>query len=374
MMINTYNVASIFNYEQAHQHFETTRYPARSRKWQPHQRPLRNTASPHLRIEKLTVHGVPCYDLVLYDTPLVRYFEPQPNGEHAVWLLNHYSCSSQKFLWNARWHNRKKLTTTDGTEFQLQLSGSSGVAVKVWGDPFTCKLVFDAEHRVIIHKSAHIPFCRKVSTTTHRAKRKRLREHFSMIFDMLEMQYQSFIDGIIVDTNDGRPFGSRDVMRLKSQDLLAKLESCDFDSLTPDETTQIMQFAQYSCQQVAQNIVNRRGYNYKPPNNARYDWDTYKRLQEQGALPNDGAPLSFHTAEVRQALTPTWEDIKRAVEIDLQFLCKLAKGDELKPYPQFAKTYAQRCWGLNVKTNEDIPNALGAETYGKLVSRKGVVY
>jgi hypothetical protein len=373
MMINTWNVASLRSYEQAHEHFENTRYPARSKKWLSHQRPLRNTQSSHLRVEKHEVHGVPCYDLVLYETPLIRYFKPNADGERAVWLLNHYSCSSQKFLWNAKWWNGMKLTTDANQEIKLQLSGDASLAEKIWGDPFTCKLVFDAENRIILHKSAHIPFGRKVSTATHRAKRKRMREHFAMIFDMLEMQYQSFLEGVIVDRDEGRPFSNRKIGDLKSE-LHVRVGNCDYDALTADDMTHLMQFAQQSCKHIAQSIVNRRAYNFKPPSSARFDWGTFKTLQERGELPNDGAPLSFHTEAVRQALTPTWEDIRKAVDLDLQYIGGLASGDALTPYPQFAKTYARRCYSLRGRASVDLPNALGIEVYNKLVSRKGVVY
>lgn len=372
MMINTWNVASLRSYEQAHEHFENTRYPARSKKWLSHQRPLRNTQSPHLRVEKHEVHGVPCYDLVLYETPLIRYFKPNADGEHAVWLLNHYSCSSQKFLWNATWWNGMKLTTDAKQEIKLQLSGDASLAEKIWGDPFTCKLVFDAENHIILHKSAHIPFGRKVSTATHRAKRKRMREHFAMIFDMLEMQYQSFIDGVEINEHKGQPFRSRGYDKSVSSATRDRLKDEGFKALTPDDLTAIVQFASNCCHNIAESIVNRRAYQYDT--GGRMTWDTLMEMKNKREIPVDGLLLSAHVPEVIERLTPTWDDIKKAVELDLMFLAGVAEGDEFIPYPQLAKTFAKRCYGLVKPALGDIPNMLGIETYGKLVNRKGVVY
>ena len=56
------------------------------------------------------------------------------------------------------------------------------------------------------------------------------------------------------------------------------------------------------------------------------------------------------------------------------FLAGVAEGDEYVPYPQLAKTFAKRCYGLVKPAFGDIPNMLGIDTYDKLVNRKGVVY
>jgi len=371
MMISTWNVESITNYKQAHAKFENTRYPARSKKWAEHQRPLRNTASPHLRIERNEVHGVKCYDLCLYETALVRYFEPNAQGEQAVWLLNHYSCSSRKFLWNADWWNRKELTKQNGDKFILQLSDQAGLANKIWGEPFTCRLVFDMHGKVITEKSMHIPFTRRASTNTRRAKRKQLREHLTPVFDMLEMQYQSFIDNIEIDDYHGRPFSSRDYKKVSSG-VTDKLRALEFVSLTPDELTELVHYAADCCRNIAQSIVNRRAWNYDT--GVRLSWEETKRRKEQLKLPKDGALLSAHCPEIVERLTPTWEDIRKAVELDMQSLAWLDKGDEYLAYPQLATTFAQRCYAMPSLDLEDIVNMLGVETYDKLVSRKGVVY
>ena len=86
--ISTYNLARIRNFEDAEQHFNETKKP-RTTRWLDHQRPLRDTRSTHMRIEKAHYNGIDCYDLVLYTTPLIRYFRPNDKGERAVWLLNH---------------------------------------------------------------------------------------------------------------------------------------------------------------------------------------------------------------------------------------------------------------------------------------------
>ncbi len=372
MMINIWNVAQIENYKQAHTYFEKTRYPARSRKWFEHQRPLRNTSSPHLRIERGEAHGIKCYDLCLYETALVRYFEPNAHGEEAVWLFNHYSNSSQRFLWNAGWYNRKEFTKQDGEKFLLQLSNQEEIAKHLWGEHFTCRLVFDMHGKIITEKSVHVPFARKASTDTRRAKRKQLREDFTPVFDMLEMQYQSFIDGVEINERAGQPFRSREYDKAVSSDTRVRLKTEGFKGLTPDDLTAVVQYASNCCYNIAESIVNRRAYRYQTD---RYlSHDAYQRMKSKYQIPVDGLKLSKHAPEVIERLTPTWEDIRKAVEIDLLYLAGLAEGDEFVPYPQLAKTFAKRCYGLVKPAFGDITNMLGIETYDKLVNRKGVVY
>jgi hypothetical protein len=103
-------------------------------------------------------------------------------------------------------------------------------------------------------------------------------------------------------------------------------------------------------------------------------WEETRQRKEQLKLPKDGALLSAHCPEVIERLTPTWEDIRKAVEIDLMYLAGVAEGNQYVPYPQLAKTFAKRCYGLVKPAFGDIPNMLGIETYDKLVNRKGVVY
>ena len=372
--VNTRNIEAIRSFEQADNYFNSTRYPARSKKWQEHQRPLRNTQSPHLRIEKGVYNNgenqLQYYDLVLYRTPLVRYFEPSASGEHAIWVVNHYTQSSQAFLWNAGWYNRKKVTTTEGKEIELQISSQTGISNLLWADNFTCKLVFNHEGKLDVNKSVHVPFARRSSTATHRGKRNRLRQHFAMIYDMLEMQYQSFISDIEVDSGYGKPFTGRANISL-AYDITQKLHHGLVDEITPDEMTTIMTFATRTCHKIAESIVNRRAYNYE---HGADTWEKLRHMKDEFAVPVDGERLDDHTQEVRDRLTPSWEDIKRALDLEFQGIARLDKGDQFLPFPQFAETYPRSCYSLRATSQNDLLNLLGVTTYNKLIARKGVIY
>ena len=386
--VNVNNLPRISSYERAQDWFNKVHNPVRSKKWLPHQRPLRNTQSPHLRIENHEVNGVDCYDVCLYETPLIRFFQPNSNGERAVWMQNHYSYSSSNFMWAMGWHNRMNLQTTDGIAFPLFVSDQTGIAVNLWGDKFTCKLVFNSEFKVITDKSAYIPAMRKSSSATHRAKRKALREHMSMVFDMLEMQYQSFISDITVNTREGDPFNKRDQAKLPDG-LRSRLHYTGIEDLSPDDMTHIMQYASATCHAVAQSILNRRAYAFEYPkfDMSPYDgnweirrmgYDARERrdaeLRSRGEAPCDDQLINYHTPELQAYLTPKWDDIRRAVDMEFQTLVGLRDGDAYIPYQMFAPDLAQRVWAVKCSHVDDIPRVMGEDIYCKLVNRKGVVY
>lgn len=370
--INMYNVESIRSYEDADKHFNDTRKP-RTERWAEHQRPLRNTAARHLRLEKGDYNGIPYYDCMLYQTAMVRYFQPQPNGERAVWLTNHYSNSSQSFLSNAGWWNRKKLYGDDGEVFELQLSRFERMARELWGDSFTVKMIFNADNKVILDRSAHVPFARKIASTTQRAKRKAFIDSLTPVFDMMEMQYQSFISDIVIDSDKGAPFVPKNWGADFSMETHKKLNESGVINLTDTEMTQLVQFATRQCRYNAASLVNRRAYDYHPPN-THVTWQERQELRDKLEMPVDNEMLHYHSQEVQDALTPTWDDLRQALRGDFLWLARIGEGDEFQPYPQFAKTYAQSVYNMRVDNWDDLPNLLGIETYHKLTSRKGVVY
>ena len=371
--IHTYNMEHITNFADAERHFNDTKKP-RTRRWLDHQRPLRDTRSTHLRIEKGHYNGIDCYDLVLYQTPLVRYFRPNEKGEYAVWLQNHYTNSSQRFLSAARWWNRKSLKRNDGKTFDLQMSAQSSLANQLWGDSFTVKLVFNANNEVMVEKSVHVPFTRRVSSATQRAKRKQFLASLTPIFDMLEMQYQSFISDIVIDDDRGRPFSEKQwEFRFSDREfLLPRLREHGLEKLTPDEVTHLVRCATDQCRNNAEYIVNKRAYDWSCP--AGTTWEERVKMADTLRVPINGQMLHHHSAEVIEKLTPTWADLRKSIERDLLLFVKLDKGDERQPIAQLAETYPQAVYGVQVDAWQDLPDVLGIETYCKLVNRKGVVY
>ena len=386
--INTRDLPKIHTYAQAEAWFNKTRYPERSKKWLPYQRPLRNTRSHHLRIEQRSVHDVPCYDLILYQTPVIRLFKPNDQGEQAVWLQSFNSVSTIQFMWCMGWYDRMTMEDTVGNKLSVPVSTQSRVALDVWDDTFTTKLVLNNGGYVMPDRSAHIPYMRKSSSATHRAKRKQMREDLSMVYDMLEMQYQSFISGIRIDSREGEPFQPRSQRFTLDFVIQEKIRTDGIRSLDPDDMTHLMTFASNTCHDIAQSIVNRRAdafeypaFDFTPYEHG--DWHQRSRgydvrlerdrgLRLNGEAPNDGNLVSEHTPEVQACLTPTWDDIKKAIDLEFQHIAQLKSGDTYKPYPQFMFKLPRKLWGVD--RSMGVRDALGQDTYSQLTNHKGKVY
>lgn len=94
--ITTYGMASIHNFADAKEWF-TGRNKPKSAKWKDHQRPLDTDHMYHKRIEQHKTERGIAYQMILYDTPLVTYFE-----DGAVEMRLHDSASAYLFSWRVR--------------------------------------------------------------------------------------------------------------------------------------------------------------------------------------------------------------------------------------------------------------------------------
>jgi hypothetical protein len=359
--IATHNIKAISSYAKAEQYFTETKKP-RTHRWLDHQRPLRDTRSTHLAIERRTSYGVKHYDLCLYQTPMVRFYEPAPDGSHAVHVQNHYSNSSRAFLWCHDWYNGKPLPLDTGERCHLMLSHESQLADVLWGDQFVSRIIVRPDGTVDTTRSVQIPFFRRKSSSTLRAKRALLKEKLSMVFDLLEYRYQEALDDVVVDTyNAGRSFGRRPMVT-GAHDAKAVLR---YGPLTPDGMNTIVQFAFNFLPAAADYLTSKNAY--------RLDADRTTWVR-----PVNDMPLRNQEPSVRDALTPSFESIKTMLTSEFLRMAKLEDGDEVEPYPQFATTVARNVHrsGLSshMADSTTLINLFGIETYSKLTSRKGVIY
>lgn len=223
-----YKLPTISGYPQAHRYFNETRKPPRSKRWEEHQRPLYTVSARHYRIERSAAakHGTPeYYDLMLYGTPLVRYFQPEADGSFVMFLHGHSSNSSRQFLWRLSnfGHASKRNIATDtsmpgvGTPpssahvplspaIQSDYVADNGVTVPVlWSAVLTC---VPSPYGPLIDttRSAHRPiYAHRTSseaTTTRTAFTNKLKPYI----DILMLSLPSVHASTLISTRDGRAF------------------------------------------------------------------------------------------------------------------------------------------------------------------------
>jgi hypothetical protein len=363
--ISTYNLASIKSYEEADAHFNNTPKP-RTTRWLEHQRPLKNTRFTHLALEKGHLNGVAYYDCRLYDTPLVRYFEPNDKGERAVWLAYHHAQSSSRFTAHMGWWNGKQVHDDQNQPANIVYATSTGGAERVWGDSFTCKLLFNSDNRLVRDKSAHIPVFRRSSTATMRARRKALKAKFDVMLAIMELQFDEMVHSHELRVADGEPFSrSRDLRHhipsyYTASKIIRSMAGEAGHEPTDDERTTLTQFVVALSKHTLGNIMNRR---FHDAVRQRTGW-FYKDIRNDY---RDDGTLSQQPEDIQAAVTPSYKEVCSNAMACLVGMVGL-DADARIPYPQFPanlpRTYY---WGEPSKWLEP-------EAYAKLVSRKGVIY
>lgn len=371
--IQTHNVKSITSYERAEQFFNSYPKP-RSHKWADHERPLRikdgrgDSSAVHLKLVKHEHLGIPCYDLVLYSTPMVRYFKPDTNGDYAVWLGNHSSRSTAKFMENALWGQGQSAPADDGRRvFVGALSYATHVAHRLWGDQFVSRLVFNRDGVLDTRRSVTIPVFRRVSTKNRMDERTVLRQRINIVLDILDMNYNDAVDNTLV-VCDRRKYGAfRGTQVAYSAILHQRAENAlRMDAayeLTSEDMQSIVEYGKemYEAQiefminrRVHEGVTNRWVYETLP-----FQYDTYVRDQEP----------EFHAKFV-----PTQDAVRKAMENKFIKLANLNKPDGYEELPMFL--YAGTTPALN-RLYGNVPYKMNHEDldcYELLAARRGMVY
>lgn len=211
-------VTAIKTYEDAQRHFDCT--PARrSVHWQDNARPLFHlkynpAAKPHYRIERLqTGDGTFYYDLVLWDTPLVRYHSPRlGDGTREVWLRGYGTSSSWSWLAVHGWGGyNSAMTTTRGDRVRLMLNPSKGAQKSTFGDLWSAKLTLDPDHRLIVHRSRHVPVFLRRSSSDDKRQRANIKRKLATLLDIALLRREVYRQETDVTVYKGRPFKGTDV-------------------------------------------------------------------------------------------------------------------------------------------------------------------
>lgn len=363
--INVRATPSLKNWEDADEYFRNTKKP-RTARWDENARPLRDTRSKHLSIVSTFANGQPCYDLCLYNTALIRYYKPNDLGERAVHIQEHWSVSSHSFLYWNGWFNCINIPHDGGEYFRLPLSGETGLATHIWGEPFTVRLVLDAKGAVIRSRSAYIPVFRRSSSATMRARRKALKLKTQMMLDMVEMQYADIIDSVEIDPNCS-PFESNGHAMGRGGARAALARMIDNEEPTPEQLTTLMHHINAQAKLIAKGLACKRAQ-------AALDYTYWTRNELKDKFVMNGK-IHEQPAELRKAVEITQEDLRASLTAYILNLAVL-NADERKPYPLFAEALPRSVWSSRISENMHgrVREFLGGDIYDKLVSRKGKVY
>ena len=225
--------ASIRNYAAAERHFNETK-PVKSRtgKWDSDERPLRRRSQHHYRLKHGTWQGRNFYDLVHYETTLIRYWEPFDNGDAVVSLLHHGSISSRSFMAAHHWYALKKFDTATSELVYAGVCSAHG-ALNLWfdgreeafGEYFSTHLVLTPEGRLDTTASVMVPIAAPMVSEHRKGLRGAVRKEIAVIKDILLMQFDRLSERDNLSYSLGRPFSESKAVNTAEWSLINNLLS-----------------------------------------------------------------------------------------------------------------------------------------------------
>lgn len=234
---HTHMLPYIRDYAEALKHWRKTAKP-RSKYWQVHQRPLKDTRSPHYRVEVSTDavghadsnYEPEYFDVCLYRTALGRFYKPDADGMQRR-LYNYYnSQTTHKFMWDVLHTGPSQVVwTTDNRRVHQIVVNSRlpdlGFSTEVW---------YTKEGKLDVSRSRHYPIYRRVSNTDDKARRKNLRALLDSLLTLAVMRVPEYTQGeMLIHRNYfGGAFNGvdRDFMLYAIRNLCVQLEKGE----TPD--------------------------------------------------------------------------------------------------------------------------------------------
>lgn len=225
--------ASIRNYAAAERHFNQTK-PVKSRtgKWDSDERPLRRRSQLHYRLKHGTWQGRNFYDLVHYQTTLIRYWEPFDNGDAVVSLLHHGSTSSRDFMSAHYWYALKKFDTTTNDLVYAGVCGAHG-ALNLWfdvrerafGKCFSTHLVLTPEGKLDTTASVMVPVASPMVSEHRKGLRAAVRKELAIIKDIMLMQFGRLSERDECEYRLGQPFSESKAVNTAEWDRINALLS-----------------------------------------------------------------------------------------------------------------------------------------------------
>lgn len=320
---NVHTLPTIDSYEAAQAYFDKTNKPPRAKAWQDNQRPLRNSRSHHYRIEHHTqADGQEWYDVVLYRTPMARYYKPE--GSRRRVLLNGSNTNlSNQFRWSVLRYGRRFNTQAifEGMEYTAIVPIHTRNDIYDGRDTFCADLWFD-DYLLDVKASQHTRHYTRKSNAEDKQQRKDVKQAVQGVLLMACMKLHEYErdatispDYVYAFSNEASP---------SSNERFAMQCFVDGDFNQDVLTT----FLAYTASKAYNSLASHRAKKEGKLRDARdmFTWVKYQRVPTgvEQATPYD---LEQRVTE-KDLETRLWDTIKRHTS-----LCGQSEAVEL---PQFA--------------------------------------
>jgi hypothetical protein len=308
-------------YQQAHDRFNETKKPPRSKKYNEYQRPLRRVSESHLMLQK-DAHS---YVYKINGVEVVRLFEPNEQGEYEVAVRGLYATYDI--------HLQHKFT---GYYSSIGIQTSTGEAVRVplnphyidQGKDFSALLTYNNANQLIVEKSWHADIYRLASNEQDKQTRKDIKKELDAYVTLQMFKLPTLKDNCKLSADMGKPFGeSRLSYTLQStmRDALSNLP-------LPLESQAFMQTFDEVAQDCFDMLASKKVYNSDAYGNLFYKIGGWARSRN----PAEADDAQEKADDIVQTITP--DEFKKSLIARLMSFAGLSKGTESVALPQFAKT------------------------------------
>ena len=187
---NVWALPAIASYEQAKKWFDKTPKPPRSKKWNNHERPLKNVSSWHYRLERGEDDAY--FDVCLYHTKMIRYLKPDQHGYRVVYIRGYDSLTSRKFIarnvMGCYGGQVASFMGEDGKQYVVPFSHvvhkhyrRDHPEIKHEDELFSAMLTFTSTGKLVVSASDHIPVHKRVVSDERRQQRAAFRKQIEVI-------------------------------------------------------------------------------------------------------------------------------------------------------------------------------------------------
>lgn len=309
----------MINYQHAHDLFNKTRKPPRSKKYNDNQRPLRRVQESWLMLQK-DQHS---YVYIINGAEVVRVFEPNEQGEYEVAVRGLYNTNDINLMYKFTGaYSGQSFTTTTGDTVRVPYNSR----YRDQGKDYSALLTFTNTQQLIVEKSWHADVYRLASTTEDKDTRKELKKELDAYVTLQLFKLPTLRDNATFESSMGRPFGE--------SNLSYSTQSSMRDALThrplPLESQSFMETFDAVAQDCFNMLASKRIYNHD--DNLFYKARGYWGSKD----PAEKADAEEKMIDLASEITS--EEFKKSLVARIMGFAGLSKGTQSVALPQFGNT------------------------------------
>ena len=309
----------MISYQHAHDQFNNTKKPPRSKKYADNQRPLRRVSESHLMLQK-DAHS---YVYKINGVDVVRVFEPDTNGDYEVAVIGLYGTYDIQLQYKfTGYYNGKGIQTTTGDVVRVPLNPH----YRDQGRDFSALLTFNNTHQLIVERSWHADIYRLASNEGDKQTRKDIKKELDAYVTLQMFKLPTLKENVKLESDMGRPFGES---RL-SWSLIGTMQDAVRNRPLPLESQSFMDTFDQVAQDCFNMLASKKVYN--TDDNLFYKMGSWQRSHDPAAADD----AQEQADDLVQTITP--DEFKKSLVARIMSFAGLSKGSESVALPQFSKT------------------------------------